>query len=125
MSLICIKNEDTKVTKMVAQKYLKVPFDTQDVKGSLKIIGYRKYKPKYGCSNGYSEVDIEFTGKYSVKTRRGVIWVDSEMYKNPSYSKIIMNRLLRKRIYKTLKDRAQFFSIDLNSYISIKKIKWT
>lgn len=110
---------------MMAQKYLKVPFDNQDVKGSIKIIGYRKYKPKYGLSKGYSEVDIEFTGKYFVKTRRGVICVDSEMYKNSSYSKIIMNRLLRKRIYKNLRDTAKFFCIDLDSYISIKKIKWT
>lgn len=125
MSLKCIRNTDTEATKKVAQKYLNISIVNDGIEGSLKVIGLRKYSPHvYRNGYAYTEIDIEFKGKYKAKSGRNFIWIDEKIYRDPSYSKIKMNRILRKKIFPSLKDRAKLFSIDLDYYSCIKKIKW-
>jgi hypothetical protein len=118
MELKCLKNSDVLATKKVAFKYLTVNFSKDDLQGELRVVGYRHY------NWGAQEIDIEFKGKFLVKTRGKNVWVDLETWQNPRYSRIRMNRILRKKIFDTLKHRARLFSIKLEHYSSIKKIKW-
>lgn len=125
MSTKCIRNTDTEAIKKVALKYLNIPISNDGIEGSVKVIGLRKYSPHiYRNGYAYTEIDIEFKGKYKARSGRTNIWIDSEIYRNPSYSKIKMNRILRKKVFQILKDRAKLFSIELDYYSCIKKIKW-
>jgi hypothetical protein len=125
MSTNRIKNNDTEATKKVVFKYLNISILNDGIEGSIKVVGFRKYNTHFYRNGGATtEIDIEFTGKYKARNGRNDIWVDSKIYKSPGYSKIKMNRILRKKIFQTLKDRAKLFSIDLDYYSCIKKIKW-
>lgn len=118
MKLKCLKTPDIVATKKVALKYLNIKLNSEEIQGDITVCGYRHY------NWGADEIDINFNGKYKIKSAGRFIWVDSDTYKNPRYSKIKINRILRKKIFEVLKHRARMFSIKIEHYSSIKKIKW-
>lgn len=117
MSSRCIKNEDSFAIKKMVDKYGGLSVSGDYLIGEISIFNYRKYL--YHC-----EIDVQFKGKFAAFARKKKLWYESSIYTNKSYSKIKINRILRKQIYKVLKDRLCFFNIELKHYGQIKKIKW-
>ena len=127
------KTKETQGTKKLLLKYLSsIPVKNNNVDGKFKVTGYRKLFSEnltFRTDFNREEVDLEFSGKLFVFWDGKRQWVGSELLnkKNSrglSASKIKINRMIRKAIIKDLTLHANYFSVNLGYYDSIKKFKW-
>ncbi len=51
-------------------------------------------------------------------------WFKSDIYNQNGVSKIKVNKLIKRAIFKEVKDQAAYFGINLRYIEEIKKIKW-
>lgn len=98
-------------------KFSSFDIDNDSVKGRVNVIGYRKYQFR-------DEFDIEFIGEIKARVGGGPQWVSSEILKRKNISKIKVNRFIRREIFKMLRPRVRYFSIELRWYSDIRKLKW-
>ena len=121
MSSYVITNDETKSTKRALKKFSRaeIPDYAYKVRGSFKIVNYRKYR----CRN---EVDVEFSGKIWAVYNHfdGAEWHDSTLFHRNMASKIKINKLIKKLLFNEVRDHAAYFGIDIGFLNDIKKIKW-
>jgi hypothetical protein len=119
MARYCSNSEEVKKLRRFLSKFGQIEINNELIKGSIIILGYRKYSSFY-------EVDIEFKGEIFARPPlgRGREWLNSEVLKKPRCSKVKVNRFIRKNLFKELSSRLRFFSITLYDYSDIKKLKW-
>jgi hypothetical protein len=115
-----INDDDAKSKKKMLRKYPSRNFKySKSIRGSFKIIGYRKYEY-------IEEIDIEFNG--DIFARRNdidpKIWVSSNILDDTDVSIIKANRIIRRHSFPEIKDYLSYFGIELDSPSDIKKIKW-
>lgn len=120
MGRYVIQNETTKGLKKLLPKYGSITIDGDKLKGSVEVVGYRKYS--------YSEeIDIKFTGKIRARISWGKLeWFDSSILsdKQKRVSKVKINRFIKKVCLRDLKIYMNYFGIKLEDYTQIKKINW-
>jgi hypothetical protein len=117
----CISDDDSKVIKKSLKKFSKkeiLPLNDR-LRGSFTIVGFRKYQ-------FINEVDIEFNGEISARTNSysNFEWFKSDIYGKKGISKIKVTKLIKREIFKEVKDQAAYFGINLRYVEEIKKIKW-
>lgn len=117
----CIIDEDSKTIKKLLKKFSKkeiISFNER-LRGSFSIVGFRKY-------HFINEVDIEFNGEIFARhdSLAVLTWFKSDIYNQKGVSKIKVNKLIKRAIFKEVKDQAAYFGINLRYVEEIKKIKW-
>jgi hypothetical protein len=118
-----LNNNTTKGISYFVKKFAnKIPVKNDYVDGEITVTKYRKY-------NFYEEVDIIFEGKIKGKVSFSSEWYGSEIINGTkkfgwTASKIKVNRLIRRHVFETVKDRLRFFNVTLTRYNYIKKVKW-
>lgn len=117
----CIGDDDSKVIKKSLKKFSKreIASFNDRLRGSFTIVGFRKYQFT-------NEVDIEFNGEICARhTSLAVLtWFKSDIYNQSGVSKIKINKLIKRAIFKEVKDQAAYFGINLRYIEEIKKINW-
>ena len=117
----CIIDDDSRAIKKSLKKYSKKDIGSFNdrLRGSFTIVGFRKYQFT-------NEVDIEFNGElHAVRNSlEGLQWLGSDIYNQNGISKIKVSRLIKKLIFKEVKDQAAYFGINLRYIEEIKKLKW-
>lgn len=104
--------------KKVVKKYSKVRIRNCDsLNAEVRIKNLRVYN-----LNHKNEVDIEFSGKFLGRTRGKSVWIEKENL--PNFSKIQVNRFLRKLILPYIRTHLSYFGVDILNYYNIKKIIW-
>jgi hypothetical protein len=121
MAKHCINDEESKAIKKLLKKFSKkeiLPLNDR-LRGSFTIVGFRKYQFN-------NEVDIEFNGELQAKygSLAALTWLKSDIYNQKSTSKVKVNKLIKRTIFKEVKDQAAYFGINLRYVEEIKKIKW-
>ena len=117
----CIIDDDSRAIKKSLKKYSKKEIISvnERLKGSFTIVGFRKYQFT-------NEVDVEFNGE--ICARHGSLavltWFKSDIYNQKGTSKVKVNKLIKRAIFKEVKDQAAYFGINLRYIEEIKKIKW-
>jgi hypothetical protein len=120
MGRYVIQNETTKGLKKLMPKYGSITVNTDKIKGSVKVVGYRKYTHS-------EEIDIEFTGKINARVSWGKLkWFDSSLLsdKGKRVSKVKINRFIKKTCLSEVKIYLNYFGVKLEDYSQIKKTKW-
>jgi hypothetical protein len=120
MGRYVIQNETTKGLKKLMPKYGSITVDTDKIKGSVKVIGYRKYSYT-------EEIDIEFTGKIRARVSWGKLeWFDSSLLSDnkKKVSKVKINRFIKKTCLLEVKTYLNYFGVKIEDYFQIKKTKW-
>jgi hypothetical protein len=112
-----LKNSDCIATKKMVVKYGKTKISDPSIEGDIVIKNIRLY------NYGQSEIDIEFTGKIKARYAGKNDWLSSSIM-NQRVSKVKVNRIIRNGLYKTLKQRLNYFGVNLYHYSDIKKLKW-
>ena len=117
----CISDDDSKAIKKSLKKFSKreIASFNDRLRGSFTIVGFRKYQFT-------NEVDIEFNGDLCARTNsfRHVEWFKSDIYSQSSVSKIKVNKLIKRAIFKEVRDQAAYFGVNLRYVTEIKKINW-
>ena len=117
----CIGDDDLKVIKKSLKKFSKkeIASFNDRLRGSFTIVGFRKYQ-------FINEVDIEFNGEICARHNSSAVltWFKSDIYNQNGVSKIKVNKLIKRAIFKEVKDQAAYFGINLRYIEEIKKIKW-
>jgi len=117
----CIGDDDSKVIKKSLKKFSKreIASFNDRLRGSFTIVGFRKYQ-------FINEVDIEFNGEICARHNSSAVltWFKSDIYNQNGVSKIKVNKLIKRAIFKEVKDQAAYFGINLRYIEEIKKIKW-
>jgi hypothetical protein len=117
----CISDDDSKVIKKSLKKFSKreIASFNDRLRGSFTIVGFRKYQ-------FINEVDIEFNGEICARHSSLAVltWFKSDIYNQKSVSKIKVNKLIKRAIFKEVKDQAAYFGINLRYVEEIKKINW-
>ena len=104
--------------KKVVQKYSKVRIRGCDsLKAEVRIKNLRIYNQNYN-----NQVDIEFSGKFLGRSRGQSFWVEKKDL--PKYSKIKVNRFIRKLVLPYIRTHLSYFGVDIVNYYNIKKIVW-
>lgn len=120
MSNYCIKSDSTKRVKKYLTKFGELKIDTDKIRGKILITGYRKY-------NFYEEIDLTFQGEiYARVNFKKSEWYSSDILdgKNFRVSKIKVNRLIKRCLFKDLSRYLNYFSISIHNHCDIKKINW-
>lgn len=120
MGRYVIQNEGTKGLKKLLPKYGSVSINGDKIKGTVKVIGYRKYSYT-------EEIDIEFTGKIHARVTWGKLeWFESSLLndKSKKVSKVKINRFIKKTCLREVKMYLNYFGIKLDDYSQIKKVNW-
>ena len=117
----CIADDDSKVIKKSLKKFSKreIASFNDRLRGSFSIVGFRKYQFT-------NEVDIEFNGEIcAMHSSLAVLtWFKSDIYNQKSVSKIKVNNLIKRAIFKEVRDQAAYFGVNLRYVTEIKKINW-
>lgn len=117
------KDQDSLNQYLLVKKYgKKITVKHSILDGTFTILNIRKYQ-------NYTEVDVVFEGLVLCTINRKREWYDSKIqdkdYVGFKISKIKLNRLIRKTIYKDIKDFLNYFCIKgLKRYSYISKISW-
>jgi hypothetical protein len=113
------RDKQTLQLKKVLKKYSKVrtPSITDDFKGKIFVRNLRLYSVNWG-----TQVDIEFSGEFSAWSRGRRVKISKEEL--PKYSKIKVNKFLRKLIFPFIRSHLSYFGVELMGYHNIKKIIW-
>ena len=117
----CITDDESKAIKKLVKKFSKreIASFNDRLRGSFTIVGFRKYQ-------FINEVDIEFNGEISARTNSysNFEWFKSDIYGKKGISKIKVTKLIKREIFKEVKDQAAYFGINLKYVETIKKINW-
>lgn len=117
-----IRTDDNKNLKKLLLKLSKeVSINDSSICGTITIISYRKYQ------FSIEEVDVIFEGKIFAQTSEyGLTWYHSSILTNKSMkvSMVLVNRFIRKQLFRALKPYLAAFDIELRTYHNIKKITW-
>ena len=110
--------ETKKSIKKALARYGSVDIHNEKVKGTVNIIGYRKYS--WG-----DEIDIEFTGKVHARVSYKLEWFDASVMedKGKHISKVKVNRFIKRCCLREVKIHMNYFGIRIDEYSQIKKIK--
>ena len=119
MSRYCFNTSETRAIKSATKRLGEFYVDTNRVKGTVKIVNYRKY-------SNYEEVDVLFTGKIYAKAKLSNEWLDSDTIKSmgKNISKVKLNRFIKKALIFDVTHRMNYFGCNLRYYNHIKKIIW-
>ena len=118
MSRYCHNTPEVKNTKRLLFKNNQFEVKTSKISGTVTIKGWRKY-------NYHNEVDLMFQGEIKVQYERKSQWIDSTFLTRKNVSLIKCNKIIRRMIWKELKDYLSYFAIALNrGQFVIKKVKW-
>ena len=121
MAVRIIKDEDSKVIRKTIKKFSKkdVASYNERLRGSFSIVGYRKYHFR-------NEVDIEFNGELfaTVNSLVGPTWLKSEIYYQKGISKIKVNKVIKRLLFREIKEHAAYFGIEIRFIEDVKKLKW-
>lgn len=120
MGRYVIQNETTKGIKKLLPKYGSVSIEDEKLKGSVQVIGYRKY-------THYEEIDIQFTGQILARiSREKLQWFDSSILNDEHrrISKVKVNRFIKRLCLREVRLHLNYFGINLKDYSQIKKINW-
>lgn len=118
MARYCIKSPEVNAIKRLFKKLDYFEINTPEIKGKLKIVGYRKYK--WDC-----EVDVEFKGKARMRCGRNTPeFFDSSILKRPRVSKVKVNRIIRRYIQTTIDNKMKYVCDSVRLYSCIKKLTW-
>lgn len=117
MTKRCYTDKDTLATKKVVIKYGEIPVNNDKMRGTIKVVGFRKYKFNH-------EVDVTFEGEINVRIGRQLGWYDTSTQKTHNLSKVKLNRFLRKSSFKDVQARLRYFDAEIRIYSDINKIKW-
>lgn len=116
-----INNDETKAIKKIIKKFSGNQIDptNQKLRGSFKITNFRKYSFS-------DEIDIEFKGEIFAKTSLlgGQKWLSSEIYSQEGFSKIKINKLIKRHILSEIKSHAVYFGINIKFTQNLKKVTW-
>jgi len=117
----CITDDESKAIKKLVKKFSKreIASFNDRLRGSFTIVGFRKYQ-------FINEVDIEFNGEICARHSSLAVltWFKSDIYNQKGVSKIKVNKLIKRAIFKEVKDQAAYFGINLRYIEEIKKINW-
>ena len=104
--------------KKVLKKFNKVRIiNSDDFNGKVRILNIRFYNINHDM-----QVDIEFDGGFSANSRGSKVWVSNSNVEN--FSKVMVNRFVRRKVGPYLKTHLLYFGIDLPSQYCISKIVW-
>jgi len=121
MARYIIENNDSKGIKKSLKKFSKreIASFNDRLRGSFTIVGFRKYQFT-------NEVDIEFNGEICARHSSLAVltWFKSDIYSQSSVSKIKVNKLIKRAIFKEVRDQAAYFGVNLRYVTEIKKINW-
>jgi len=119
MATYLIQDTTSKAIKKSLIKWGEFPIDNSSVRGTVNIKNYRQYQFR-------NEVDIEFNGEICARHSSLAVltWFKSDIYNQKSTSKIKVNKLIKRAIFKEVKDQAAYFGINLRYVEEIKKINW-
>lgn len=123
MPMYVINSPESKAKRKLIKKYgNKIPINTENIRGYFTITGFRKYR-------FYNNVDIIFHGEIYVYFDGKRDWFDSSLLnlitkRGLQVSKIKVNRIIRKNLFKNVSDFVKFFDVELKHYTSITKLKW-
>jgi len=118
MIIKMIVTENTISTRKAVKKWSEIPVNNEYLRGTVKITNYRKYSL-------HSEVDVTYEGEIFVSIVSGYSsWFDKSILTKYLISKIKLNRFLRKKLLNDVKNRLNYFDVDLRTYHDIRKIKW-
>jgi hypothetical protein len=114
-----IKNEETKAIKKAAKKFGTLTVKADKIDGIIEINNYRKY-PRT------QEVDIVFKGRIHASIGLNTSWYGYEeiQKKFSKVSKIKLNRYLKRVTFESVKERMEFFGVNLSYKTEIKSVKW-
>ncbi len=116
MARYTVNTDEVKVTKQVLGRLGELKLEAKNIKGVVKIVGYRKYVYR-------NEVDIEFTGTVYAQRRSVPEWLPTELLKSTTFSKIKVNRLVRKYLFPELRCHLRYLGVELKYLTDIKKLK--
>jgi hypothetical protein len=120
MSKYTIVNNETKSIKKLLPKLGEIPVCDGNLDGIIKIKNYRKYELR-------DEIDVVFEGKIFVKIINGSkSWYDTSILEHKGYqvSKVKLNRFLRKNMLWEVKNRMNYFGVEIKDYGFINKVGW-
>jgi hypothetical protein len=120
MSRYTIVNTETKSIKKLLPKLGEIPVCDGNLDGVIKIKNYRKYTSR-------DEIDVVFEGKIFVKIVNGdKKWHDTSILEHKGYrvSKVKLNRFLRKNMLWEVKNRMNYFGVEIKDYGFINKVGW-
>ena len=121
MSRYVIVSEQSKAVNKLLQKYSekKILISNSNLRGTFKITRYRKYAYS-------SEIDIEFTGQiFARDSSFGVHhWHSSNIYTERGFSKIKINKFIKRYLFNEIKNHARFFGIEMYTHDCLKKVTW-
>lgn len=121
MSRYVIVSEQSKAVNKLLQKYSekKISVSNSNLRGTFKITRYRKY--------AYStEIDIEFDGQLFARSSslNSHSWLSSNIYKERGFSKIKINKFIKRYLFNEIKNHARFFGIEMYTHECVKKVTW-
>ena len=117
MARYVIQDEHWRSVKKCISKFGEINVSANFIEGKVSILNYRKYK-------GRAEVDILFTGKVKIHYPMKSAFYDSSILNHPGVLKGRVNNILRAHLFREIKHRMSYFSVNLNYSGHIKKIKW-
>jgi hypothetical protein len=127
--LRCEKSNETQFLKSKILKFSQeLKIEEQNIEGKIFIENLRFYKTSFSYNSKFPytlEVDVSFQGKIRARgTSKGLEWFSSKILTQNGFSKIKINRFIRKSIVDKIQNRLSYFGLSLNGYYEIKRINW-
>ena len=127
--LRCEKSNETQFLKSKVLKFSKeLKIKEQNIEGKIFIENLRFYKTSFSYNSKFPytiEVDVTFQGLIRARGNlKGLEWFSSKILTQNGFSKIKINRFIRKSIVDKIQNRLSYFGLSLNGYYEIKRINW-
>lgn len=127
--LRCEKSNETQFLKSKVLKFSQeLKIKEQNIEGKIFIENLRFYNTSYGINSRFPytlEVDVTFQGVIRArKSSKGLEWFSAKILTERGFSKIKINRFIRKSIVDKIQNRLSYFGLSLNGYYEIKRINW-
>ena len=127
--LRCEKSNETQFLKSKVLKFSReLKIKEQNIEGKIFIENLRFYKTSFSYNSKFPytiEVDVTFQGLIRARGNlKGLEWFSSKILAQNGFSKIKINRFIRKSIVDKIQNRLSYFGLSLNGYYEIKRINW-
>jgi len=127
--LRCEKSNETQFLKSKVLKFSQeLKIKEQNIEGKIFIENLRFYKTSFSYNSKFPytiEVDVTFQGLIRARGNlKGLEWFSSKILTQNGFSKIKINRFIRKSIVDKIQNRLSYFGLGLNGYYEIKRINW-
>jgi hypothetical protein len=127
--LRCEKSNETQFLKSKVLKFSQeLKIKEQNIEGKIFIENLRFYKTSFSYNSKFPytiEVDVTFQGLIRARGNlKGLEWFSSKILTQNGFSKIKINRFIRKSIVDKIQNRLSYFGLSLNGYYEIKRINW-